>query len=123
MGTKSARSTDGSCLGHAPEVLDLQIEAIEPADHFERRRGASTDHADWIVEFPTVGILLECVEHGDPNRGYTASDGNVLTDQQAKNAFWIDIRTGENQARAQHRSEEHTSELQSHSDLVCRLLL
>src|SRR5437588_9040050 len=24
---------------------------------------------------------------------------------------------------AQHRSEEHTSELQSHSDLVCRLLL
>src|SRR5260221_5489227 len=23
----------------------------------------------------------------------------------------------------QHRSEEHTSELQSHSDLVCRLLL
>src|SRR5260221_3663890 len=25
--------------------------------------------------------------------------------------------------RAQDRSEEHTSELQSHSDLVCRLLL
>src|SRR5260221_5561942 len=24
---------------------------------------------------------------------------------------------------ARHRSEEHTSELQSHSDLVCRLLL
>src|SRR5260221_8132385 len=27
------------------------------------------------------------------------------------------------QARADGRSEEHTSELQSHSDLVCRLLL
>src|SRR5260221_9893685 len=26
-------------------------------------------------------------------------------------------------ARWRHRSEEHTSELQSHSDLVCRLLL
>src|SRR5947207_12657835 len=26
-------------------------------------------------------------------------------------------------ARARKRSEEHTSELQSHSDLVCRLLL
>src|SRR5438034_2313157 len=26
-------------------------------------------------------------------------------------------------AHAEHRSEEHTSELQSHSDLVCRLLL
>src|SRR5260221_10853731 len=28
-----------------------------------------------------------------------------------------------NRARRPHRSEEHTSELQSHSDLVCRLLL
>src|SRR5438034_8009168 len=28
--------------------------------------------------------------------------------------FWVGIA---------HRSEEHTSELQSHSDLVCRLLL
>src|SRR5260221_6879668 len=27
------------------------------------------------------------------------------------------------QHQLQHRSEEHTSELQSHSDLVCRLLL
>src|SRR5438034_10089123 len=27
------------------------------------------------------------------------------------------------EARGVHRSEEHTSELQSHSDLVCRLLL
>src|SRR5438034_5258376 len=29
----------------------------------------------------------------------------------------------EHLARSQPRSEEHTSELQSHSDLVCRLLL
>src|SRR5437667_6330233 len=29
----------------------------------------------------------------------------------------------ENLHRAGHRSEEHTSELQSHHDLVCRLLL
>src|SRR5260221_1804835 len=29
----------------------------------------------------------------------------------------------ENPASHPHRSEEHTSELQSHSDLVCRLLL
>src|SRR5436190_15795398 len=28
-----------------------------------------------------------------------------------------------NKARREYRSEEHTSELQSHSDLVCRLLL
>src|SRR5947207_7604266 len=30
---------------------------------------------------------------------------------------------GSHAAYAEYRSEEHTSELQSHSDLVCRLLL
>src|SRR5436190_7762904 len=30
---------------------------------------------------------------------------------------------GANWGQTRHRSEEHTSELQSHSDLVCRLLL
>src|SRR5947207_9717332 len=34
----------------------------------------------------------------------------------------FDFGAGADQA-AQDRSEEHTSELQSHSDLVCRLLL
>src|SRR5476649_580375 len=47
-------------------------------------------------------------------------------------ALPISIHSGEAGARVhpdrhdqrlQHRSEEHTSELQSHSDLVCRLLL
>src|SRR5438132_6197060 len=33
------------------------------------------------------------------------------------------FRIGEVLVQTQHRSEEHTSELQSHSDLVCRLLL
>src|SRR5436190_18274252 len=33
--------------------------------------------------------------------------------------FWWDTGT----EKARRRSEEHTSELQSHSDLVCRLLL
>src|SRR5260221_8061653 len=32
-------------------------------------------------------------------------------------------RGGGRGVAARHRSEEHTSELQSHSDLVCRLLL
>src|SRR5438067_10766052 len=44
----------------------------------------------------------------------------------------VEIRTGQRQGvlavpnvalRPQHRSEEHTSELQSRFDLVCRLLL
>src|SRR5438132_2243861 len=39
-------------------------------------------------------------------RKLTIKDGPVVTERQLS-----------------HRSEEHTSELQSHSDLVCRLLL
>src|SRR5260221_14546339 len=35
----------------------------------------------------------------------------------------LDTALPARQPGAAHRSEEHTSELQSHSDLVCRLLL
>src|SRR5438132_2016004 len=39
-------------------------------------------------------------------------------------AWWTVGRTAARRPRPPHgRSEEHTSELQSHSDLVCRLLL
>src|SRR5260221_964598 len=34
-----------------------------------------------------------------------------------------DLRGGRSPRKSGERSEEHTSELQSHSDLVCRLLL
>src|SRR5438132_10157241 len=43
-------------------------------------------------------------------------DGLLLAD----NPF---ITRGEDEPLVRERSEEHTSELQSHSDLVCRLLL
>src|SRR2546427_7050970 len=36
---------------------------------------------------------------------------------------WRDFFGGDGAARRCHRSEEHTSELQSQSNLVCRLLL
>src|SRR5947207_7055837 len=42
-----------------------------------------------------------------------------LLDPAAPNA----VREADRAGRPAHRSEEHTSELQSHSDLVCRLLL
>src|SRR5438132_5312777 len=43
----------------------------------------------------------------------------------AKRAFasYSETTVGERPFGCAHRSEEHTSELQSHSDLVCRLLL
>src|SRR5260221_10982576 len=51
-----------------------------------------------------------------------------LDDRPLSVCFWCklpptSITTPEHLAAAVARSEEHTSELQSHSDLVCRLLL
>src|SRR5947207_9826142 len=56
-------------------------------------------------------------------------DGNAQVkmeiDQQTgpSEALNYSLRLEATQADAENRSEEHTSELQSHSDLVCRLLL
>src|SRR5436190_3481311 len=41
----------------------------------------------------------------------------------AEEPTWQLIQAGSPSLAALRRSEEHTSELQSHSDLVCRLLL
>src|SRR2546421_1039370 len=38
-------------------------------------------------------------------------------------SFWVDFKDGAAARGVAERSEEHTSELQSRSDLVCRLLL
>src|SRR5206468_7255629 len=46
---------------------------------------------------------------------------NLLTDEKGQGP--IGARCGKREAGKDCRSEEHTSELQSRSDLVCRLLL
>src|SRR6267143_1485183 len=102
MRPESAGSADGSGLGHTPEMLDLQVEAIEPADELERRRGASTDDADGCIKFPAARVFLKRFEDSDPDGGHPARDGYAFTDHQAKHAFRIDIRTGEYQARPEH---------------------
>src|SRR5438034_7593332 len=43
--------------------------------------------------------------------------------QDMLQSFTCDVGTGMESHALHGRSEEHTSELQSHSDLVCRLLL
>src|SRR5207237_8145752 len=44
-------------------------------------------------------------------------------DRQAGQGRVLRDRNGRRAAASRHRSEEHTSELQSHLNLVCRLLL
>src|SRR5260221_12817443 len=60
---------------------------------------------------------------------YTTLFRSVVGDAGWKDAVirtesgWARRRAGRRRGALRRRSEEHTSELQSHSDLVCRLLL
>src|SRR5260221_5117300 len=49
---------------------------------------------------------------------FRSMDCNVRSFSRPRNGWWPSTRW-----TVPSRSEEHTSELQSHSDLVCRLLL
>src|SRR5438034_2780037 len=62
---------------------------------------------DWILTSGSRAVLLEC-------KTKKLRLGSRLP--QFREQFKEDVQAG-------IRSEEHTSELQSHSDLVCRLLL
>src|SRR5437588_5479667 len=65
--------------------------------------------------------------HADDGRttpcGGGADNTGVWYAYTAANSGMIEARTCGDASAAATRSEEHTSELQSHSDLVCRLLL
>src|SRR5437588_3020464 len=62
----------------------------------------------------------------DPLPGYVeqSDDGQRVQDSgQWPSAEALNLVTGASHYFVSSRSEEHTSELQSHSELVCRLLL
>src|SRR5438034_6197528 len=70
--------------------------------------GKSQHEVRKLIAGPTVFICDECVELC-----------NDIIREESKSAL-VKTRDG---VPTRVRSEEHTSELQSHSDLVCRLLL
>src|SRR5947207_11747583 len=81
-----------------------------------------TDTAINVGEFALVAVAHHRAQRSrsptTSDTGHAAKAGLVLKHQSN--------RTLAHGLRSQHglqRSEEHTSELQSHSDLVCRLLL
>src|SRR5688572_31412794 len=67
-----------------------------------------------LVSLLQVGYLLMLLS------AYVATSGLQFVEQQT----WIELDLGSwGVLKAEYRSEEHTSELQSQSNLVCRLLL
>src|SRR5438034_6876716 len=69
----------------------------------KRRGNIQISNVNFFAPF-TAGPVVRFREHG------------LAHDRVAAHFFFVPIAEDE-------RSEEHTSELQSHSDLVCRLLL
>src|SRR5438034_1319476 len=83
-----------------PQLLHLDIDSL--TDHFQASRFSYSTQA-----LP-VNVLLDTLVR--PNGDTDDAEGNT-------NILWQYLPE-----KAVSRSEEHTSELQSHSDLVCRLL-
>src|SRR5471032_220770 len=103
----------------------------EPGIYFRLQLGGINGHRDFAFE---TGILLkpeECVKvagavvrafiaQGDRTNRLKARMKYVL-DRIGRDAFIAEVE--KEYGAPLRRSEEHTSELQSHHDLVCRLLL
>src|SRR5947207_3954449 len=64
-----------------------------------------------------------CAPTAAPGPRYCGSPAHVTSRASAVASSWLKRMPYELATALARRSEEHTSELQSHSDLVCRLLL
>src|SRR5699024_12731543 len=92
----------------SPSALSLRAPPHPPLLSPPTRR--SSDLPDEVAELKRVGACADLLGH------FFSADGAVLdTDLSAR-------ATSMSMADLRKRSEEHTSELQSRFDLVCRLL-
>src|SRR5437667_502103 len=100
---------------------------------FPTRRSSDLPLLNAAVNLPQIvdaGVHLRggagFDEVGDGDRSQKADDGHYDHDfhqREAALAGCADFHTSYLSFVLRRRSEEHTSELQSHHDLVCRLLL
>src|SRR5260221_7525930 len=94
---------------------------------FSSRRRHTRSLCDWSSDVCSSDldrlarhrVVAEFAQRGG-GRGSAAGLGLLVDLQRLAEGDREDLRLGADRAG---RSEEHTSELQSHSDLVCRLLL
>src|SRR5438034_3973015 len=73
--------------------------------------------------FPYTTLFRSAAESRDRCLKRLAAEQPTQRDGRARAAGAVRHDQGVGHAATAGRSEEHTSELQSHSDLVCRLLL
>src|SRR5947207_9760332 len=76
--------------------------------------------------FPYTTLFRSTSLSGSPAASSASADARDWSSTKYTSCFcshWKSRVTGAPRRAVDFRSEEHTSELQSHSDLVCRLLL
>src|SRR5437773_1560958 len=120
-------------LGRADEP-DVLYCGVEPAALFETHDGGETwslvrglfDHPHrprWVPGNGGLALHTIVLDPADKQRMYVAiSAGGVYRTNDAGRT-WTAQNRGIRVTFMPGRSEEHTSELQSHHDLVCRLVL
>src|SRR5690606_41617335 len=81
---------------------------------FPTRRSSDSE---WQLTLPTQGVT------GDPLTQSQGDTSDPLTQSQGDTGDLLSASQGDTSDPLTQRSEEHTSELQSRENLVCRLLL
>src|SRR5256886_8124459 len=93
-------------LGYRPRYKEGYF-PVPPTDHYQDLR------SEMVMTMQSCGLEVECHHHEVATGGQTEID--LKFDSLVKSADHMMLY--------KYRSEEHTSELQSQSNLVCRLLL
>ena len=124
-------------LDAAPLALEIPMTDTEPVPYLLQKRDMQQFTAALVMDPVRVVWILDAykgLDDGDSStmiallqRAIDPSDTSVTFRPMT---YLMDVASGSGperramiEAQAKTRSEEHTSELQSHSDLVCRLLL
>src|SRR5438034_5506963 len=111
------RATDVVCCQtsrHHDRIFARDLPGLRP-----RPGSTGTAHG---VRYPGVKQWMVAVFERDGGQVFPVLHAEGRKEQEAERAILLGQRPVDLDRR-EARSEEHTSELQSHSDLVCRLLL
>src|SRR2546427_5546413 len=123
MGLRVKGETPEEVAGAARALRDAMIPVEAAGDHLVDTCGTgggtvSTFNISTAAAFVAAGAGASVAKHG--NRSFTSLCGSA----DVLEALGVRINLDAAEAgRVLRRSEEHTSELQSQSNLVCRLLL
>ena len=101
--------------------MDLKAsELAKVTESFLIENDISTEKLDPSIKMQTLSLMGLVILESEASKGNTRSIGGCVAYASGLGSLY---KAAVAKKAAMRRSEEHTSELQSHYDLVCRLLL